>query len=72
MMVDIEHWEGVPGAKPHRSCGSRAWCLDCGEWCYVPLGAVDHSDDPETGECSDLLCECCHETLGYAKAWVKR
>lgn len=30
------NWEGrtVRSCGEHRTTGGRAWCLDCGEWCY--------------------------------------
>lgn len=72
-----EHWEGVPGASEHRTVGYRAWCHQDGEWCYprrasTPAMVPDVHTADEAGECSDLLCDCCHVALGYVKAWVKR
>lgn len=34
-MTTSENWSGVPGSPgEHRTCGRRAWCLGCGEWCW--------------------------------------
>lgn len=34
--LDLDAHEGHPGREcgEHRTTGARAWCFDCGEWCY--------------------------------------
>jgi len=52
---DDPNWEGVPDAPEHRTVGPhRAWCFNDSEWCY-----------PE----QDLMCDCCHGTLGHEQMW---
>ena len=54
-MSDGTNWEGVPGAPEHRTVGPhRAWCFNDSEWCY-----------PD----QDLMCPCCHGTLGHEQVW---
>jgi hypothetical protein len=51
-----KNWEGVKGAAEHRTVGPHR------AWCH---------DDQEwcyPGE----KCDCCMDTLGYEKRWVKR
>ena len=61
-MADV-NWEGVGGATKHRTVGPhRAWCYQDGEWCY-PMRA-EYSLASE-------WCDCCYETAGYVKTWIK-
>jgi hypothetical protein len=34
-MTDTDNWEGKQEREcgEHRTCGYRAWCFDCSEWC---------------------------------------
>jgi hypothetical protein len=59
-----KNWTGVTGSTEHRTVGPhRAWCYQDGEWCYPPSGEWGVDDEG---------CDCCMETAGYVKTWVKR
>jgi hypothetical protein len=34
MSTPTIRWEGQHNSDQHRTCGGRAWCLSCCEWCY--------------------------------------
>lgn len=36
------NWEGHTGRDcgEHRTCGARAWCFDCSEWCNEAIPCV--------------------------------
>ena len=38
--AEPEEFEGYTDrlCGEHRTCGTRAWCHDCGEWCYPGFG----------------------------------
>lgn len=37
-MPEERSWFGVIGSMAeHRTVGYRAWCFDCGEWCYPSI-----------------------------------
>ncbi len=33
--LDPPNYMGCDCGGQHRTCGGRAWCLDCSEWCYA-------------------------------------
>ncbi|MHB1762648.1 MAG: hypothetical protein ACYCS4_07915 [Acidimicrobiales bacterium] len=56
-MADREPYEGMASATgEHRTTGQRAWCFECGEWCY-----------PE----QPCVC-CARTTPDTLRAWVRR
>lgn len=37
-MAGPDLYDGREGSPEHRTCGGRAWCYDCSQWCYAKYG----------------------------------
>lgn len=43
---DGDNYEGRIGGGEHRTCGGRAWCYGCAEWCYPESYACPCCEPP--------------------------
>jgi hypothetical protein len=48
MTMAEPNWEGRPNRTcgEHRTCGRRAWCFDCHEWCSAMVPCI-RCEEPE-------------------------